>query len=73
MSDQFTIADVYHKLGTLEGKVDTFLSARAEIKETAEDHDQRIRSLEDARNRVWGGAGVISAAVTLFITYITSR
>jgi hypothetical protein len=57
---EITIADVYHRLGTLEAKVDSAVAL-----------EPRVRSLEQSRSRLYGASAVISAIAGFLTTYFT--
>jgi hypothetical protein len=55
---EITLADVYHRIGGLEAKVEQSLEL-----------EPRVRSLETSRARAYGAAGIISAAIAFVSNY----
>lgn len=56
---EITLADVYHRIGKLEAKVDEAIKL-----------EPRVRSLEASRSRALGAAGIISAGVSALAAYL---
>lgn len=59
--------ELFLAIGRLEGKVDSLLAMQGHQQEQLKDHDGRLRNLEHARSFILGGAGAVSAAVSLLI------
>jgi hypothetical protein len=67
MNSQQHNDELFLAIGRLEGKVDSLLSMQGHQQEQIKDHDNRLRELEHARSFIIGGAGAVSAAVSLLI------
>lgn len=56
------------------GDVKTSIAVILERTQPIRDHEERIRSLESTRSRlwaIWGGAVVLGAAIGWYLAYIT--
>ena len=63
--------DVMLAIGRLEGKLDSLLQMRLQQQQEIKELDVRVRHLEHAKAIVIGGAGAVSAAVTLIINFLS--
>jgi len=61
--------DVMLAIGRLEGKLDSLLQLRHQQQQDIKELDSRVRSLEHAKALIIGGAGVVSATVTLILNF----
>lgn len=59
--------EVMLAIGRLEGKLDSLLQMRAQQQQELKELDSRVRHLEHARAFIIGGAGAVSAAVSLIL------
>jgi hypothetical protein len=57
-------------LGRLEGKVDAMLTRQKHQDEVLEQHDQRIRNLEQSRSWLLGASAIIGASVSFLMKYL---
>ena len=57
-------------LGRLEGKVDAMLTKQKSQDETLEEHDRRIRILEQSRSWLLGASAIIGASVSFLMKYL---
>lgn len=57
-------------LGRLEGKVDAMLTRQKHQDEILEQHDQRIRNLEQSRSWLLGASAIIGASVSFLMKYL---
>lgn len=57
-------------LGRLEGKVDAMLTRQKHQDEILEQHDQRIRTLEQSRSWLLGASAFIGASVSFLMKYL---
>jgi hypothetical protein len=64
-------SDIYHKLGTLEGKMDSLIAKTDEYKSDLRVAFDRIRQLENRMSWILGGAVVISSLVPIVVNIIT--
>lgn len=62
--------DVMLAIGRLEGKLDSLIQLRQQQQQEIRDLDTRVRALESAKSLIIGGAGVVSASVTLLLNFI---
>jgi len=62
--------DVMLAIGRLEGKLDSLLQMRQQQQAEIKELDSRVRTLENAKSLIIGGAGIVSGAVTIFINLI---
>lgn len=65
--------DIYHKLGTLEGKVDALIARTAEYRTDLQVAYDRIASVEHKQAWIMGGAAVISIIVPIIITMASPK
>lgn len=72
--------EVQRSLGVLEGKLDLIMDSldriSSDLKSLKADHahiSARVRSLEDAKNRVVGAAAVVSFAVATLWQLLSDR
>jgi len=65
--------DIYHKLGTLEGKMDALIARVTEYNEDLKVAFDRIRALERRQAWTMGAAAVISIAMPLLIQFVTAE
>jgi prefoldin subunit 5 len=61
--------EVMLAIGRLEGKLDSLLQMRQQQQQEIKELDARVRTLENAKALIIGGAGVVSGTVTLFLNY----
>lgn len=66
-------ADIYHKLGTLEGKMDALIAKTSEYKSDLDLAFSRIRSIEERQSWVMGAAVVVSAIIPVMVHIIGSN
>lgn len=62
--------DVMLAIGRLEGKLDSLIQLRQQQQQEIRDLDTRVRALESAKSLIIGGAGIVSASVTLLLNFI---
>jgi hypothetical protein len=62
--------EVMLAIGRLEGKLDSLLQLRHQQQEDIKEMDSRIRTLEHSKSLVIGGAGALSAIVTIIINFL---
>jgi hypothetical protein len=63
VAETVTHVDIIDRLARVEEKIDTLVSKAIDNKGSLEDHDVRIRGLENSRSRFMGiGAGVAALA-----------
>lgn len=62
--------EVMLAIGRLEGKLDSILQMRQQQQQEIKDLDGRVRHLEHARSLIIGGAGAVSAAVSLLLNLL---
>jgi len=65
-------ADVYHRLGSLEGKLDAAISQMASLRSDINIAFQRIRKIETQVNRFVGIGLVLTIIIPAGITYLAS-
>lgn len=70
--DQISQADVYHRLGSLEGKLDAAISQMASLRSDINIAFQRIRKIETQVNRFVGIGLVLTIIIPAGITYLAS-
>lgn len=58
-------AEIYHKLGTLEGKMDALIVKTSEYKSDLDLAFSRIRTIEEKQSWVMGAAVVVSAIIPM--------
>lgn len=63
--------EVMLAIGRLEGKLDSILQMRQQQQQEIKDLDGRVRHLEHARSLIIGGAGAVSAAVSLLLNLLS--
>jgi hypothetical protein len=66
-------SDIYHKLGTLEGKMDSLIARVTEYNDDLKIAFDRIRSLERRQAWTMGAAAIISIAMPLLIQFVESE
>lgn len=71
--EQVSHVDIYHKLGTLEGKMDAMIGAISERKAELDGLFSRMRDLESKLAWVLGAAAMLSVVVPLVITMTAPR
>lgn len=64
-------SDIYHKLGALEGKVDSLIARTAEYRTDLQVAFDRITAIENRMAWVMGGAIVISAIIPILMQIIS--
>ncbi|MGA1710418.1 MAG: hypothetical protein ACO4CS_04035 [bacterium] len=64
--------DIYHKLGTLEGKVDALIAKTADYRTDLQIAFDRISGVEHKQAWIMGGAAVLSIVVPIIIQVISS-
>jgi len=62
--------DVLMALGRLEGKVDALISGQHAQAEEISSIDGRVRTLEQGRGMIWGGAVVAGALVSIIFNLV---
>lgn len=65
--------DIYHKLGTLEGKLDALITRTTEYRTDLQTAFDRLGVLENRMAWVMGGAFVISVFVPILINIISAN
>lgn len=65
--------DIYHRLGSLEGKLDSAITKMADFNRGLNDCYDRIRLVEANVNKAIGIAIVLSIFIPLLITVATSN
>lgn len=65
--------EVMLAIGRLEGKLDSLLQVRAQHQQDIKELDDRVRTLEHARAFIIGGAGAVSAAVSLLLNIMAKN
>ena len=65
--------DIYHRLGSLEGKLDSAITKMSDFSRGLDDCYNRIRLVEANVNKAIGIAIVLSVFIPLFITTITGN
>lgn len=63
--------DIYHKLGTLEGKVDALIARTTEYRNDLQDAFVRIAAIENRLAWVMGATVVISIACPLILNVLS--
>lgn len=58
-------------IGRLEGKVDSILTLQKAQEEAIKQHDERIRSLENSKSFLLGGAALVGAVTSTLINLFT--
>jgi len=71
--EQVSHADIYHKLGALEGKVDALIGALTERKAELDGLFSRMRDLESKLAWVLGAAAMLSLVVPILVTMAAPR
>lgn len=71
--EQVSHVDIYHKLGTLEGKMDAMIGAISERKAELDGLFSRMRDLESKLAWVLGAAAMLSVVVPVVITMAAPR
>lgn len=62
--------EVMLAIGRLEGKLDSLLQMRQQQQQEIKEIDSRVRTLEHSKALVIGGAGALSALVTVIINFL---
>lgn len=62
-------SDLYHKLGTLEGKVDALIARTSEYRTDLQSAFDRISAIENRQSWIMGAAIVVSLVIP-FVTQI---
>ena len=70
--DNVSHVEIYHKLGTLEGKMDALIARTSDYRNDLESAFTRIAEIENRQSWMMGGAIVISAIIPLLIHVISS-
>lgn len=65
--------DIYHKLGTLEGKLDALITRTNDYKSDIQSAFDRISDIENKIAWVLGGAVVVSILAPIVINIISSN
>lgn len=63
--------DIYHKLGTLEGKMDALIARTTEYRSDLQTAFDRITIIENKQAWIMGGAAVISIIVPMLMHVIS--
>ncbi len=71
-SDHISQADVYHRLGSLEGKLDAAISQMSSLRSDINVAFQRIRKIETQVNRFVGIGLVLTIIIPAGITYLAT-
>lgn len=66
-------SDIYHKLGALEGKVDSLIAKTGEYRNDLQDAFRRINQLENRLAWIMGGAVVISSIMPIVMNLILNN
>lgn len=66
-------ADIYHRLGSLEGKLDSAIFQMSSLRSDINIAFQRIRKIETQVNRFVGIGLVLTILIPASITYLASR
>lgn len=61
-------SEILLAIGRLEGKVDTLIQLQRIHEERLNDHDQRIRSLENSKATLYGAAAIFGSLSAAIIT-----
>lgn len=72
MPEPLDKADLYHKLGVLEGKLDTVIASNQDAKREVEILNKRVSSVEANVNKFVGVAIVLSVVLPILITTIAA-
>jgi len=70
--EQISQADVYHRLGSLEGKLDAAISQMSGLRSDINIAFQRIRKIETQVNRFVGIGLVLTIIIPAGITYLAT-
>lgn len=70
--DQISQADIYHRLGSLEGKLDAAISQMSSLRSDINVAFQRIRKIETQVNRFVGIGLVLTIIIPAGITYLAT-
>lgn len=65
--------DIYHKLGTLEGKMDALIARVTEYSEDLRIAFDRIRSLERRQAWTMGACAVMTLVIPVIVQYVSSE
>ena len=65
--------DIYHKLGSLEGKLDALITRTTEYRNDLQTAFNRISTIENRLAWVMGGAAVISIVVPVLMNFVFSN
>jgi hypothetical protein len=65
--------DIYHKLGSLEGKLDSLITRTTEYRNDLQTAFERLALIENRLAWVMGAAVVISALVPVLINVLSSN
>lgn len=63
--------NLFLAIGRLEGKVDSILTLQKAQEEALKQHDERLRSLENSKSFMLGGAALVGAASSILFNLFT--
>lgn len=63
--------NLFLAIGRLEGKVDSILTLQKAQEEAIKQHDERIRSLENSKSFLFGGAALVGAVASTVVNLFT--